>query len=398
MNLQPSRFGVHYYDASALLNCPAVVAQPSIADTLQTVQLDPYYYSYKRCQCDPGYTIRFSDDNAVPVCTARPENLSLRDIVGIALGAFFVLAFMVLAAICIFVCFWQRLEAYAWKRAKSRGPPGDGKSVTLVATDIEGSTELWEWNSAVADAAIRQHDQLIRTNVLKFYGHELTTEGDAFVVAFWEPADAVRFCIAVQKVPFLSGLIHDQALMAVLWPKPLLRFPPMAPCTLAGMSEQALKAVSPHIQAIHFADAQDQDVRQTASLSVDEERLFVGLRVRMSITTGKAELAGVKASTGESAAEISSPRNQYIGEVSQAVKALSNVTHGGQVLLDSATLLGLGRAREGILKEFSSPDPSTGNIKMYVLLLNPVCSFYASVMNRNAETTGYCMSLIGPAQ
>ena len=78
------------------------------------------------CQCDTGYTIRFSADSILPVCTVRPGALGSRAIVGIALGAFFVLALMVLAAICMFVCFWQRLEAYAWKRAKLRGPPGRG--------------------------------------------------------------------------------------------------------------------------------------------------------------------------------------------------------------------------------------------------------------------------------
>ena len=37
--------------------------------------------------------------------------------------------------------------------------------------------QLWEWDSEVADAAIRLHDQLMRTSILKYYGHEITTEG-----------------------------------------------------------------------------------------------------------------------------------------------------------------------------------------------------------------------------
>ena len=53
-----------------------------------------------------------------------------------------------------------------------------------------------------------------------------------------------------------GGHTGAQALMAVPWPKPLLRFPPMVPCTLAGLSEQALTAASPRIQTTHFADAQ----------------------------------------------------------------------------------------------------------------------------------------------
>lgn len=46
--------------------------------------------------------------------------------------------------------------------------------------------------------------------------------------------------------------------MGLSWPKALLRFAPTAPSTLAGMSQQALKAVSPEIQAVHFADSEGQ--------------------------------------------------------------------------------------------------------------------------------------------
>lgn len=32
----------------------------------------------------------------------------------------------------------------------------------------------------------------------KFYGYEVSTEGDAFLVAFHEPFDAVAWCLTVQ--------------------------------------------------------------------------------------------------------------------------------------------------------------------------------------------------------
>lgn len=31
-----------------------------------------------------------------------------------------------------------------------RAPPGVGRPVTLVLTDIQGSTELWEWDTELA--------------------------------------------------------------------------------------------------------------------------------------------------------------------------------------------------------------------------------------------------------
>ena len=48
---------------------------------------------------------------------------------------------------------------------------------------------------------------------------------------------------------------------------------------------------------------------------------------------------------------------EYCGLVSQAVKAISNVTNGGQVLMDLSTMTGLAREREAIHNEFAPPAP-----------------------------------------
>ena len=48
----------------------------------------------------------------------------------------------------------------------------------------------------------------------------------------------------------------------------------------------------------------------------------------------------------------SSPKVEYSGTICQVVKAISNVTHGGQTLMDTATMTQLERSREKILSEF----------------------------------------------
>ena len=50
---------------------------------------------------------------------------------------------------------WMRnsLPMFLRARAKILGPPELGKPLTLVLSDVEGSTELWEWNSQVSLAA-----------------------------------------------------------------------------------------------------------------------------------------------------------------------------------------------------------------------------------------------------
>ena len=48
--------------------------------------------------------------------------------------------------------------------------PGE---ITLVITDLQGSTELWEWNSAVMDVANALHAQLARRLLKKYCGYEV---------------------------------------------------------------------------------------------------------------------------------------------------------------------------------------------------------------------------------
>ena len=81
----------------------------------------------------------------------------------------------------------------------------------LVDTDIESSTALWEWNPKIMSRCLRVHDQVLRHNLLKWRGTELFTEGDAFLVFFPNAADALQWCVEVQR-----------ELLKVQWPMELL--------------------------------------------------------------------------------------------------------------------------------------------------------------------------------
>ena len=52
---------------------------------------------------------------------------------------------------------------------------GRGKPVTLVCTDVEGSTELWEWDKAAMDEAQALHDRIMRSQLSNFCGYEVRT-------------------------------------------------------------------------------------------------------------------------------------------------------------------------------------------------------------------------------
>ncbi len=57
-------------------------------------------------------------------------------------------------------------------------------TVTLLFTDVEGSTKLWESHPDAMRVALVRHDALIRDAVESAGGYVFKTVGDAFCVAF----------------------------------------------------------------------------------------------------------------------------------------------------------------------------------------------------------------------
>jgi predicted ATPase len=79
-----------------------------------------------------------------------------------------------------------------------RGPLPSGV-VTLLFTDIEGSTQRWERYRAAMPEALRRHDELLRTAIEARGGHVFKTVGDAFCAAFARAADAVLAATEAQR-------------------------------------------------------------------------------------------------------------------------------------------------------------------------------------------------------
>src|SRR5215813_10678259 len=75
-------------------------------------------------------------------------------------------------------------------RAAPSDPPPSG-TVTLLFTDIEGSTRMWEANASAMRAALARHDALLRHCIDDHDGHVFKTGGDAFCAAFHTAPDAL---------------------------------------------------------------------------------------------------------------------------------------------------------------------------------------------------------------
>jgi predicted ATPase/class 3 adenylate cyclase len=78
-------------------------------------------------------------------------------------------------------------------------------TVTLLFSDIEGSTALLSRLGDRYREALSDHRVLMRAQFDACGGHEISTEGDSFFVAFESAADAVACCLAAQRA--LAG--HD---------------------------------------------------------------------------------------------------------------------------------------------------------------------------------------------
>ncbi|MGQ0605160.1 MAG: ATP-binding protein [Anaerolineales bacterium] len=72
-------------------------------------------------------------------------------------------------------------------------------TVTFLFTDIEGSTRLWEEQPEAMQAALAQHDALLRAAVEAHHGHIVKTTGDGCHAAFAVPTDALNAGLAAQR-------------------------------------------------------------------------------------------------------------------------------------------------------------------------------------------------------
>jgi class 3 adenylate cyclase len=72
--------------------------------------------------------------------------------------------------------------------------------VTLLFTDIEGSTQHWEEQPDEMAAALRRHDELLRATIEVHGGHVFKTMGDQFCAAFSQASDAIGAAADAQRV------------------------------------------------------------------------------------------------------------------------------------------------------------------------------------------------------
>jgi class 3 adenylate cyclase len=74
-----------------------------------------------------------------------------------------------------------------------------GGTVTLVFTDIEGSTRLLASLGSRYEAVLADHHKLLRATFSSHARMEVDTQGDALFYAFSRAQEAVRGAVAAQR-------------------------------------------------------------------------------------------------------------------------------------------------------------------------------------------------------
>ena len=71
-------------------------------------------------------------------------------------------------------------------------------TVTIIFTDIEGHTKMWEQMGDDFMPILEEHNNILRSATAKYNGYEVKTEGDAFMLAFAKASDAVQCAVEAQ--------------------------------------------------------------------------------------------------------------------------------------------------------------------------------------------------------
>jgi class 3 adenylate cyclase len=86
------------------------------------------------------------------------------------------------------------------ERPDLRGHTAPDGTVTILFSDIQGSTEL---NERLGDQAffelLREHNEIVRDQVRVHHGFEVKAQGDGFMIAFASPSAGVECAIAIQR-------------------------------------------------------------------------------------------------------------------------------------------------------------------------------------------------------
>jgi phosphate transport system substrate-binding protein len=225
---------------------------------------------------------------------------------------------------------------------KKNLPPSE--ACTIVVTDIQSSTNLWEIAPVTMNKALAAHDLIIRQEMQKFYGYEVLSEGDSFTMAFHTPGDALKACANIQSR--LQEKVWDRSLFlasrhvyrtddAELQSTQILR-PQTVPPFLEAILQESSRSIVPKDTIIKVPtsekDAQNDSSTDPSGRVEEEEEIINGLRVRMGIHTGSTHRY----------VHPTTRRQVYEGKAVELARKMCHAANGGQILMSGDVLASFG--------------------------------------------------------
>ena len=243
-----------------------------------------------------------------------------------------------------------------FERYKKRNAP-PSEACTIVVTDIQSSTKLWEIAPVTMNKALAAHDLLVRQEMQKFYGYEVFSEGDSFTMAFHTPGDALKACANIQSR--LQASVWDRSLFLACRhiyraddaeSQTTIPRPRRVPAFLRALLEErgvSMKSGSDKEGIIKSKSDEELTNGDRANSNEsskaggtehhsgrteEEEEIINGLRVRMGIHTGATNRY----------VHPTTRRQVYEGKAVELARLMCRAANGGQILMSGDVLASLG--------------------------------------------------------
>ncbi|KAG2389419.1 hypothetical protein C9374_013979 [Naegleria lovaniensis] len=205
----------------------------------------------------------------IPKSEPQQNAIIIGSIIGSVVALLAVCCILFFVGLLFFLMYRKKLRKRLMRFAPRSLP------ITVVFTDIQNSTLLWNLFPEKMKTALEIHNLLMRVNIEKYRGYECKTQGDSFMIAFDNPVLALGFCLSVQR-----DLLHAN------WPLELL----------------------------------DHD--DTREVKYEEQLVYRGPRVRMGVHCG---------SDCEIHLDKTTKRIDYIGNTVNKASKIESIAVGGRI-------------------------------------------------------------------
>ncbi|GLI64664.1 hypothetical protein VaNZ11_007992 [Volvox africanus] len=234
-------------------------------------------------------------------------------LVGLVVGCQVALALLLSAVALLFWCRRGRRHRDLLGRVRA---PQAGPDTTLLITDVQNSTVLWEALSvATMDAALQLHHACIRQLLEEYDGYESATEGDSFIVAFASPASATAFAASCQL-----------ALLEADWPQELLQHP-----------DGAMVVVEPRVAGQWSTTGASHNGAAAAAIAAAGAISDISLNGRTSLHAAAASGMTGGAALRLFQCELGSTGGKLLRGISSAIARSVSVTSIGDVIATAPT-------------------------------------------------------------